>query len=107
MTRGGERIGSDRSDVLQGVDPAPTAALRAGASHQGETLARVLGGFADFYAGLPEPRGADFLFGNPQEPAPLRYVDAIRAAAEPADPQRYAYTQHLPAAVRAVAEGLR
>jgi aspartate aminotransferase len=107
---GGRDGGPRRPDVLPGVDPTPgppPASLRAGASRQGAALASVLGGFAAFYAGLPEGRRADFLFGNPQEPAPLRYVEAIRTAALPEDPERYAYTQSLPEAVRAVAAGLR
>ncbi|HXF37189.1 MAG TPA: hypothetical protein VNO17_08420 [Actinomycetota bacterium] len=51
-------------------------------------------------------RRADFLFGNPQEPAPAAYVEALRAGAEPTDAARYAYTMSLPAAVEAVVAGL-
>ena len=105
---GGRGGGSRRREDVPGTDRAPTrAALRAGPSRQGEALGSVLGGFAAFFAGLPERRRADLLFGNPQELAPLGYVEAIRSAALPEDPERYAYTQSLPAAVRAVADGLR
>src|SRR5687768_17679168 len=52
----------------------------------------------DFYGTLPEERTADFLFGNPHEPAGRGYVSALREAAEPVDRHRYEYTMTLEAA---------
>lgn len=70
-------------------------------------IARSLEPFSAFYRSLPPTRPADFLFGNPHEPAPAAYVEALRAAAEPVDPARYAYTMTLAAAASAIATGLR
>jgi aspartate aminotransferase len=75
-------------------------------SEQLRAFERSLHGFLSFYGGLPEARKADFLFGNPQEPAGRAYVDALRAAAEPQDFHRYEYTMTLPAAAEAIASGL-
>jgi aspartate aminotransferase len=69
-------------------------------------LERTLHGFVDFYGTLPDERKADFLFGNPHEPAGRAYVDAIRAAAEPVDQHRYEYTMTLDAAAETIAAGL-
>jgi len=77
------------------------------ASERARAIGRLLDGFDDFYAGLPDERRADFLFGNPHELARPAYVDALRDALEPTSPEHYAYTMSLPAAAEAVAAGLR
>jgi aspartate aminotransferase len=69
-------------------------------------LETTLQGFVDFYGTLPEERTADFLFGNPHEPAGRGYVSALRDAAEPVDRHRYEYTMTLEAAADAIAAGL-
>jgi aspartate aminotransferase len=71
-----------------------------------QALDASLHGFVDFYATLPDERGADFLFGNPHEPAGRTYVEAVRAAAEPVDRHRYEYTMTLPEASDAIAARL-
>lgn len=80
---------------------------QGGPSGQARALAGVLGPLGRFMDSLPEDRPADFVFGNPQEPARAAYVSALRAGAAPSDPARYAYTMSLPAATEAVATGLR
>ena len=65
-----------------------------------------LHGFVDFYEALPRTRKADFLFGNPHEPAGRSYVEALRAAAEPADRHHYEYTMTLRKAADTIAGGL-
>jgi aspartate aminotransferase len=56
---------------------------------------------------LMRPQTCDFVFGNPHDPAPSEYVEAIARATQPASPMHYAYTQNDPVAVEAVASGLR
>ncbi|HSL12134.1 MAG TPA: aminotransferase class I/II-fold pyridoxal phosphate-dependent enzyme [Actinomycetota bacterium] len=67
---------------------------------------RTLHGFVGFYGTLPEERKADFLFGNPHEPAGRAYVEALRTAAEPVDRHRYEYTMTLAGAAAAIAANL-
>lgn len=75
-------------------------------SEQLRAFERSLRGFVSFNEKLPDDRPADFLFGNPQEPAGPPYVEAIRAAAEPVDLHRYEYTMTLPEAATAIADTL-
>lgn len=68
----------------------------------------LLGFFAHVY---PERRARpgvlDLTFGNPHDPAPAEYVDALRASAVPRDEHWFGYKVSEPAARAAAAAALR
>ncbi|QDW62373.1 aminotransferase class I/II-fold pyridoxal phosphate-dependent enzyme [Oerskovia sp. KBS0722] len=68
----------------------------------------LLGFFAHEY---PERRARpgvlDLTFGNPHDPAPAEYVEALRASAVPRDEHWFGYKVSEPAARAAAAESLR
>ncbi|MFE4466314.1 aminotransferase class I/II-fold pyridoxal phosphate-dependent enzyme [Oerskovia sp. NPDC056781] len=68
----------------------------------------LLGFFAHEY---PERRARpgvlDLTFGNPHDPAPTEYVEALRASAVPRDEHWFGYKVSEPAARAAAAESLR
>jgi aspartate aminotransferase len=82
-------------------------------SKQTQAVIGALGGFAAFgtdealWEALQRPEACDFMFGNPHEPAPQAYVDALVRGAQPTGKDHYAYTMDLPAAAAAIASGLR
>jgi aspartate aminotransferase len=77
------------------------------------SIIEALGAFASFgtdpalWEALRRPEACDFMFGNPQEPAPQAYVDALVRGAQPTGKSHYAYTQDLDEATGAIAAGLR
>ena len=82
-------------------------------SRQTTDIIKALGNFASYgtddalWAALRRPESCDFMFGNPHEPAPQAYVDALVRGAQPTGKDHYAYTQDLPEATAAIAAGLR
>ncbi len=82
-------------------------------SKQTRNIIDTLGSFGDFgtdqelWDDLRRSEACDFMFGNPHEVAPQRYVDALVRAAQPTGKDHYAYTMDLPEATSAIAEGLR
>jgi aspartate aminotransferase len=82
-------------------------------SKQTRNIIDALGSFGDFgtdqelWDDLRRPEACDFMFGNPHEVAPQRYVDALVRAARPTGKDHYAYTMDLSEATSAIAEGLR
>ena len=81
-------------------------------SRQTQHLMDVVGGFRELSADeelwkdLARPGTCDFMFGNPHEIAPKRYVDALIRGARPTGKAHYAYTDNLPEATSAIAAGL-
>jgi len=57
-------------------------------------------------AAAKDPHGCRFTFGNPQELALPAMVDALRAAAQPLDPQWFAYKDNEAAPRAVIAEAL-
>jgi aspartate aminotransferase len=57
-------------------------------------------------AAATDPHGCRFTFGNPQELARPAMVDALRAAAQPLDPQWFAYKDNEAAPRAVIAEAL-
>ncbi|HET7056536.1 MAG TPA: aminotransferase class I/II-fold pyridoxal phosphate-dependent enzyme [Thermomicrobiales bacterium] len=53
-----------------------------------------------------DPGIADFTFGNPHDMPMPEYVDALRAAANPQDPDWFGYKDYVPAAQEAAAASL-
>src|SRR6185503_5726044 len=82
-------------------------------SKQTQDIIDALGAFAEFgtddalWDDLRRPEACDFMFGNPHDVAPQRYVDALVRAAHPIGKDYYAYTMDLPEATAAIAAGLR
>ncbi len=82
-------------------------------SKQTSAMIHALGAFAEFgtddalWQALRQPEACDFMFGNPHEPAPQAYVDALVRGAQPTGKDHYAYTMDLPQAAEAIAAGLR
>ena len=82
-------------------------------SNQMIQIIEALGPFASFgtdpalWEALRRPEACDFMFGNPHEPAPQAYVDALVRGAQPTGKNHYAYTQDLDEATSAIAAGLR
>jgi aspartate aminotransferase len=82
-------------------------------SKQTQNIIDTLGSFGDFgtdqelWDDLRRPEACDFMFGNPHEVAPQRYVDALVRAAQPTGKDHYAYTMDLDEATAAIGAGLR
>ncbi|MDP9185700.1 MAG: aminotransferase class I/II-fold pyridoxal phosphate-dependent enzyme [Actinomycetota bacterium] len=82
-------------------------------SKQTQNIIDTLGSFGDFgtdqelWDDLRRPEACDFMFGNPHEVAPQRYVDALVRATQPTGKDHYAYTMDLDAATAAIGAGLR
>ena len=82
-------------------------------SKQAQDIVDALGPFGDFgtdrelWRDLARPEACDFMFGNPHEVAPQRYVDALVRGAQPTGKAHYAYTMDLHEATTAIARGLR
>jgi aspartate aminotransferase len=53
-----------------------------------------------------DPTICDFTFGNPHDPTPAAFLEALRAHIGPLPPTAYAYTQSEPSARAVVAEAL-
>jgi len=83
----------------------PAASRRIG------SLAASISGFMDFLT-LPHmqrrfgPASCDFVFGNPHEPVPSGYVEALQKALVPQDKNWFAYKLNEPEATSVVAGSL-
>ena len=90
------------------MDPSPVS--RRAMRIRGVTPYRLLDEYyshSEYSHRRGDPAVIDFAFGNPHEMPQLAYVDTLREALTPRNKDWFAYTQYLPEAQEAAAEGLR